>query len=606
MTRLEELLLDWQDRSISPEGVAELKSHLALPAGRAAAAREFFLTGVLLESLQVQQAADDEVSREPTPNTSPEKVWRRIALGSGSLAACLLIALFVWRPRDNPAPAPTPGDPIAFAQVEQSRGEIFLVSDQKVHPALSGQVIAPGDGIATEGVESEAVVNMADEVRLTLGGDTTVFTTLDNAQLAETKLVLEKGDLRIDVNRSLKRKTTTIQTRLGSVTAEADETSLHLSEAVPVLVVRGEVRYQHKATGEVIRLRQGEYLAMDATGAVYASQVFSGNGRLWTTFPRTGLNTTSQGYALVFSPKGSLASVSRVGEGEGRSGPVQREEPRTFKGERCVQFSPDGQWLATADDADVVLYRSADLTAVRRLPGKDRRARVQCLAFSPDGKTLAVGRAALKDPAALEIWDLATDTLRHTFNDHTATIHAVVFSSDGKRLASGGLDRTTILRNTEGFMELARLVANPSQVVWSLAFAPQGDVLAIASGPADFRLREGGEVALWDFAADRVTSRLTGHTRGATSVVFSRDGQTLITGSADATVRFWDRATSRQYGLLKGHNAAPGFEAIIVALSPDGSALATASFDQTVRIWPTSWIRVVNALRNDRNTPGKG
>jgi hypothetical protein len=37
--------------------------------------------------------------------------------------------------------------------------------------------------------------------------------------------------------------------------------------------------------------------------------------------------------------------------------------------------------------------------------------------------------------------------------------------------------------------------------------------------------------------------------------------------------------------MLKGHKAAPGFEAGGVALSADGTALATASFDQTVRIW---------------------
>jgi hypothetical protein len=43
--------------------------------------------------------------------------------------------------------------------------------------------------------------------------------------------------------------------------------------------------------------------------------------------------------------------------------------------------------------------------------------------------------------------------------------------------------------------------------------------------------------------------------------------------------------------MFKGHKAAPGFEAIALALSPDGTCLATVSFDRTVKIWETTWIR---------------
>jgi hypothetical protein len=41
--------------------------------------------------------------------------------------------------------------------------------------------------------------------------------------------------------------------------------------------------------------------------------------------------------------------------------------------------------------------------------------------------------------------------------------------------------------------------------------------------------------------------------------------------------------------MLKGHKAAPGFEAIVVALAPDGTWLATASQDRTVKLWKTMW-----------------
>jgi WD40 repeat protein len=76
-----------------------------------------------------------------------------------------------------------------------------------------------------------------------------------------------------------------------------------------------------------------------------------------------------------------------------------------------------------------------------------------------------------------------------------------------------------------------------------------------------------------------------------TSVAFAADGQTLVSGSADATVRFWDLAANREYGMLKGHKAAIGFEGLAVALSPDGAWLATISFDHTIKLWKVAWLK---------------
>ena len=96
---------------------------------------------------------------------------------------------------------------------------------------------------------------------------------------------------------------------------------------------------------------------------------------------------------------------------------------------------------------------------------------------------------------------------------------------------------------------------------------------------------------LWDVATATVRMTLHGHNRSVTSVIFSPDGGTLITGSADTTVRFWDVGRGREYGMLKGHQAAPGFEALGVALSADGKWLATVSFDRTVKVWKTTWTK---------------
>ncbi len=623
MNRLDELLLGWQDQSLNSAEIAELKGLLASPDGRAIAAREFFLTGVVLEALQIQKAAGDETETESTPCSTPVRAGATVTAAflhsrslfvSGSIAVLALLgAWFIfWPPTREPDQEITkePKEPpVVFARVGKVQGELFVVNDKQMLPAHMGQVLTPGQGIATDGAESEAIVDM-DSLRLKLSGDTTVFTTVDESQPGnrETRLVLEKGDLLVEVTRSLRRKKTSVQTPLGSVVAEAEETSLHVSEAAGVAVVRGEVTFHHKATGKSLRLGEGKYLAMTADGELYASQLFSAIGQHWTTFPRTGLDTTSLGYALAFSPDGKhLAAINRFGQGGGRVGAIHGQEPSAeFNGERCVQFSADGRWLATADQSSIRLHDWKQKSPSRVFSGKDRKTRVQCLAFSPDGEFLAIGAVAGKEHADLEIWHVPTATLRSSWRDHAASITCLAFSPDGKLLASGSLDKTVILWDMDAGQEKTRIVANPAQVVWSLAFAPQGATLAIATGPADFRVKQPGEVILWDHGTGKIRARLHGHSRAVTSVTHSRDGQSLVTGSADATVRFWDVKTARQYGMLKGHKAAPGFEAIVVALSPDGAALATASFDQTVRIWPTNWIRTQlpeGVFRLDANTP---
>jgi WD40 repeat protein len=219
----------------------------------------------------------------------------------------------------------------------------------------------------------------------------------------------------------------------------------------------------------------------------------------------------------------------------------------------------------------------------------DARQRPNWLAFSPDSKTLAVGRRSWQDgPGTVEIWDMASHTRRDTFRGHLGSVTALAFSSDGKLLASGSLDKTVVLWDMETGQERTRILMVPSLVVWSLAFSPDGKTLAIATGTGDFRLRQPGDVKIWDIASETVRTTLQGHTRAATSVAFSPDGQTLISGSADTTVRFWDVARGREYGMLNGHQGAPGFEALAVALSPDGNWLATASFDHTVKVWRTT------------------
>ena len=97
--------------------------------------------------------------------------------------------------------------------------------------------------------------------------------------------------------------------------------------------------------------------------------------------------------------------------------------------------------------------------------------------------------------------------------------------------------------------------------MYSVAFSPDGQ--RIVSGSDDSTVR------VWDAATGQpVGQPLTGHTGAVTSVAFSPDGKRIVSGSCDKTVRLWDADTGQPVGEpLTGHTDAVSS----VAFSPDGT-----------------------------------
>ena len=243
-----------------------------------------------------------------------------------------------------------------------------------------------------------------------------------------------------------------------------------------------------------------------------------------------------------------------------------------------VAFSPDGHVLAAGSYNNTIWLwnvTSPARPAALGHPLKGATGSILSLAFSPDGKTLAAGNYG----DTVWLWNV-TDPARATpvgqpLKNSGNPAWAIAFSPDGVLAVSNGdtFSQWNVTDPKHAIPEGFSLSGGADNTVLSMAFSPNGNILAVASGDDTIRL--------WNVAnpvlATLVGQPLTGHSGPVYSVAFSPDGYTLASGSGDDTARLWNLPST----ILTGHTSTVGS----VAFSRDGSMLATGSNDDTIQLW---------------------
>jgi WD40 repeat protein len=162
----------------------------------------------------------------------------------------------------------------------------------------------------------------------------------------------------------------------------------------------------------------------------------------------------------------------------------------------------------------------------------------------------------------------------------------------------------------EGWLALG---FSPLRVVtWSASTGPQpmiqkgrptaDDLVPLLSGETDPRMDHLKQWIVNLDAADKTSHlmglqelrTLQGHEDRVSSIVFSADGRTLVSGSIDKTVRVWDVVTGRELRRLSGHQTGVNS----VAISADGKRVASGTFHGTVRVWDLDSGVILRTLGN--------
>jgi WD40 repeat protein len=248
-------------------------------------------------------------------------------------------------------------------------------------------------------------------------------------------------------------------------------------------------------------------------------------------------------------------------------------------------FSPDGKWIASASlDGLIKLWDARTGQELHSFRAHDKEARV--VAFSPDGRFLATGgsdgtvKGTRGSDGTVKLWDMRNDQPVRAWKGHViGTVWSLAFSPDGQLLASGGEDGPT----DSG--EVKVWDAATAREIWSrkgqglrvraVAFHPDGQHLAYSVA---------GAVIVLNVQTLQERSLLSS-VKGGRGVAFSPDGRLLACTSGDepgsGEVTVWDWHAGQQRLSLRGHTR----ELFCVAFSHDGGRLVTGGVDQTIKIW---------------------
>lgn len=235
-----------------------------------------------------------------------------------------------------------------------------------------------------------------------------------------------------------------------------------------------------------------------------------------------------------------------------------------------VNWTADGNYLAAGCDSGAVHVYDAHVgRVIRRIEG--HTARVGSLAWN--GLLLSSGS---RDRSVLHRDLRAPDAFTAKLSGHKQEVCGLKWSPDGSQLASGGNDNKLILWSAESTQPIAKFSEHKAAVK-ALAWSPhQKGLLVSGGGTADRTIR------FWDTLTSTQLQCIDSNSQ-VCSLMFSKTSNELVSthGYSQNQVVIWKYPSLQKVAVLMGHTS----RVLYLAMSADGQSIVTGAGDETLRFW---------------------
>ena len=241
-----------------------------------------------------------------------------------------------------------------------------------------------------------------------------------------------------------------------------------------------------------------------------------------------------------------------------------------------LTFNPSGDWIAFGCSklGQLLVWEWQSETYVLKQQGHFNN--MACVAFSPDGATVATGGQDGK----VKLWSTSSGFCFVTFSEHTASTTSVRFSVGKTNVVfSASLDGTVRAYDTTRYRNFRTFTSPRPAQFSSIAVDTSGDL--VAAGAKDIY-----EVFLWSVQTGHLLEVISGHEGPVSSLAFNPSptagSSQLVTASWDKTLKIWDAldsssSNSETIDLIS--------DATAVAFRPDGGQVAVASMNGQINFF---------------------
>jgi len=262
---------------------------------------------------------------------------------------------------------------------------------------------------------------------------------------------------------------------------------------------------------------------------------------------------------------------------KGHSGPVM-----------SVSWSPQGQRIASgSSDHSVLIWNRKGIQVMKYEGHSDT---VTAVSWSPNGKYIA---SASKD---IHVWNVWSGEKKLQIG-HSESIHSVCWSPSGDKLVSGSADGMIHVWDSETGTQLWEEDLLYDSVL-SVSWSPLGDNIVSSSENSGIIVsnsegRMVGYMKNTTHPRNRVSRRYRHISRpiAVSSVTWSPDGQFVLSGSWDRTVRIWNvNGELVQMFYLSDKVSS-------VSWSPDGDKIVSGTYDSKIYVHNVKSGQLIDTLK---------